>query len=763
MLCFRLWMQLALHDGRENGVRRVNARDERRARSGFQRMRGRAARMPMGVTVCCCAANDGAETDANLDAINDRASKVCAEVGKAFERISGSAGDKDGRSRDDEKVRDEAGFRGMKEAERSREHSGGGDEGEGEDRAGVRYDGGDDDVRLFRIRAAERRMDVAVALERFGSAARARDEVRHLTSRLPLAQLRDEFLAALDAQDFARVALLRDRLAAYLAHKSDSAHTEPARNAIIALHARAKLLTVHRAKGDPSVDALRGGVEQSSASENATETAAAAAAAQTVEESVAAFEVLEDARQEAVGRGALLLPPVVSACGELVATCVVDSESLTARLVVRTAADGAIYAQHELPRVPFYMMFAPRGARLSMLSSSEHRTISLDILDLAPTTSPTSTSASAVAAAPAPLQHITSGAPLYYAFSADARHVLTHVGAVVSGGRQMIGGTVAVYDVAGDDWPARRRRRSAAALRMALLCGKSGGSFRAPQWVELGEGRRGALYVERKARGAALAAGGNEDESEKEDEDEDEDGMKEDVLMVTEVGAEGEACESVELCACAGALSTFEVSPDGELLALLVTKIDGRQEFIVDRNMMREARRALLGESGIAAESEATVVLSSDFSSVLGFKWSPNSRLLMYLVSADVDEGRICRWHTFDIETARVTKYDRFVPSPTFTVTVLPFFDQHCRAPAGPWSADSRAFLYLGSLPSQPRQPCVWVQRVPLAQRRSNIMPDRSSSAATPDASARVAGRGFHYHPPELIADGTELALWIHS
>lgn len=217
----------------------------------------------------------------------------------------------------------------------------------------------------------------------------------------------------------------------------------------------------------------------------------------------------------------------------------------------------------------------------------------------------------------------------------------------------------------------------------------------------------------------------------------------------------------------------FKLSPDGATLATLVTNpVSGDDEltlctgnFSPDSVAGEEEHRFRFGRPFSTARcADADIILSTPATRVLAFFWSPNSRKLLFLCSLRDSNIGAAQWATFDLDTSKVTRYEKFVMSGIYIHT-LNFFDQFAMSMT-PWSPDSDAFCYPGrpltpaelerdhdmSVGNSPALSALFVQKDGASDNKRFVarvqkVPDTSKGKVTPQ-------------PAVTIVDNVEYACW---
>ncbi|CAN8065939.1 unnamed protein product [Agarophyton chilense] len=141
----------------------------------------------------------------------------------------------------------------------------------------------------------------------------------------------------------------------------------------------------------------------------------------------------------------------------------------------------------------------------------------------------------------------------------------------------------------------------------------------------------------------------------------------------------------------------FKLSPNGKYLATLVTNpTTGADEltlctgdFSPDTVAESHSRSHLK-----TSQNEADIILSTPYTRVLAFFWGPDSSKLLFLTSLRGSRVGAAQWATFDLESNKVVRYEKFIMSGIY-MHCLNFFDQFATS-MSPWSPDSDAFCYPG-------------------------------------------------------------------
>ncbi|CDF33882.1 unnamed protein product [Chondrus crispus] len=144
----------------------------------------------------------------------------------------------------------------------------------------------------------------------------------------------------------------------------------------------------------------------------------------------------------------------------------------------------------------------------------------------------------------------------------------------------------------------------------------------------------------------------------------------------------------------------FKLSPDGTALATLVTNpATGLDELtLCTGDFCPDSVENDVNAFGFRpprqTDNDADIILSTPKTRVLAFFWSPDGRKLLFLTSLRSSRVGAAQWATFDRDTNRVVRYEKFVISGIY-MHCLNFFDQF-GASMTPWSPDSDAFCYPG-------------------------------------------------------------------
>jgi TolB protein len=243
---------------------------------------------------------------------------------------------------------------------------------------------------------------------------------------------------------------------------------------------------------------------------------------------------------------------------------------------------------------------------------------------------------------------LAQGQPLYFAWSPDGRRLITHLD----------GEKVSLVSVDGEETEVDARSAP----------------FGAPEWL---------------ADGAAFAYAQN--------------AAGESKLVL----ADPSGVILRELAGIGGAV-TFSLSPDEKRVAYVDTS-----------ELAPTAAFGPLAVAKLAGQESATEVI--DDGPVLAFFWSPQGDKLAYLtpgtrpaegprasLSPTLQSDHLTlwlQWHVWDGD--RAYELAQFLPSDTFLVDYLRFFDQYARSMT-PWAPDGSAFVYAGD--SEDAISGVWVQ-----------------------------------------------------
>lgn len=154
------------------------------------------------------------------------------------------------------------------------------------------------------------------------------------------------------------------------------------------------------------------------------------------------------------------------------------------------------------------------------------------------------------------------------------------------------------------------------------------------------------------------------------------------------------------LCKFTGVMA-FKLSQCGSYLATLVTNPGTGQDelticsgdFSPDSVTVEEKKSFFFGRRS-SPPSNADIVLSTPATRVLAFFWSPDSKKLLFLSSLRDSKMGAAQWATFDMDSMKVVRYEKFLLSGIY-MHCLNFFDQFA-ASMTPWSPDSDAFCYPG-------------------------------------------------------------------
>lgn len=238
------------------------------------------------------------------------------------------------------------------------------------------------------------------------------------------------------------------------------------------------------------------------------------------------------------------------------------------------------------------------------------------------------------------------------------------------------------------------------------------------------------------------------------------------------------------IATCGGILA-FKLSPDGETMATLVTNpLTGQDEFLVcngdyspDMVALEDINDELDNDEShdgfeevddlVApklSSEETDIVLSNPKTRVLAFFWSPDSRKLLFLTSLRESKVGTAQWATFDRDTNKVVRYEKFIISGIY-MHCLNFFDQF-GASMTPWSPDSDAFCYPGRpltsaeleleqsqvVTSSPSFSALFMQREGMAEgRRFNAWVQKVPSTREGKVQPE---------DPVAIVDNVEYACW---
>ncbi|PXF47732.1 hypothetical protein BWQ96_02414 [Gracilariopsis chorda] len=214
---------------------------------------------------------------------------------------------------------------------------------------------------------------------------------------------------------------------------------------------------------------------------------------------------------------------------------------------------------------------------------------------------------------------------------------------------------------------------------------------------------------------------------------------------------------------------SFKLSPNGRYLATLVTNPntgddelsictgDFSPDSVADTQHFRLLKRP---------QNEADIILSTPYTRVLAFFWSPDSSKLLFLTSLRGSRVGAVQWATFDLESNKVVRYEKFVMSGIY-MHCLNFFDQFATSMT-PWSPDSDAFCY----PGRPLTPTeIEKEKDPAptaAPALSALFMQRDNSAEGKRFSARVqrvpvttSSMGkVEPEDAETIVENVEYACW---
>lgn len=149
-------------------------------------------------------------------------------------------------------------------------------------------------------------------------------------------------------------------------------------------------------------------------------------------------------------------------------------------------------------------------------------------------------------------------------------------------------------------------------------------------------------------------------------------------------------------------IMAFKLSPDGKALATLITNPSTAQDELTvcvgnfsPDSVASTANESVLDHSPRGnSNGKVDILLSTPYTRVLAFFWSPNARRLLFLNSIRGSKAGAAQWATFDLDSNRVVRYEKFVISGIY-MHCLNFFDQFASSMT-PWSPDSDAFCYPG-------------------------------------------------------------------
>lgn len=147
----------------------------------------------------------------------------------------------------------------------------------------------------------------------------------------------------------------------------------------------------------------------------------------------------------------------------------------------------------------------------------------------------------------------------------------------------------------------------------------------------------------------------------------------------------------------------FKLSPNSKALAMLISDPNsGDDEFTICRGDFspdsvvndEDKRFKLNNPFDRNIFNEADIILSTPGTKVVAFFWSPDSSKLLFLCTIRNSKLGAAQWATFDLQTSKVVRYEKFVMSGIY-IHCLNFFDQFAMSMT-PWSPDSDAFCYPG-------------------------------------------------------------------
>lgn len=223
----------------------------------------------------------------------------------------------------------------------------------------------------------------------------------------------------------------------------------------------------------------------------------------------------------------------------------------------------------------------------------------------------------------------------------------------------------------------------------------------------------------------------------------------------------------------ASGVMAFKLSPDGEALAVLVTNpITGQDELVVSTgnfspdtvDQVDDDGHLRGGKGKRQKESAADVILSNPKTRVLAFFWSPDATKLLFLTSLRESKVDAAQWATFDRETNKVVRYEKFILSGIYT-HCLNFFDQF-GASMTPWSPDSDAFCYPGRPLTQAEQELEQRQGPAPAPSLSELLMQKDAFGDGKRFSARVQyvptkhDGSLDPEPAKVIVDNVEYTCW---
>lgn len=214
----------------------------------------------------------------------------------------------------------------------------------------------------------------------------------------------------------------------------------------------------------------------------------------------------------------------------------------------------------------------------------------------------------------------------------------------------------------------------------------------------------------------------------------------------------------------------FKLSPDGSALATLVTNPStGQDELTVCTGDFSPDSVAGGGDlpgfrPSHAKVTEADVILSTPQTRVLAFFWSPDARKLLFLTSLRGSKVGAAQWVTFDRDSNRVVRYEKFVISGIY-MHCLNFFDQF-GASMTPWAPDSDAFCYPGRPLTQTELDREQTQAgggspslSALFMQRDGMSDGKRFSARVQNVPLTMEGK-VEPEPPVTIVENVEYACW---
>lgn len=220
-------------------------------------------------------------------------------------------------------------------------------------------------------------------------------------------------------------------------------------------------------------------------------------------------------------------------------------------------------------------------------------------------------------------------------------------------------------------------------------------------------------------------------------------------------------------------IMAFKLSPDGTKLVTMVTDpTSGQDELTMitgdfsPDSVVADPRSPTSRRWRTNPTQTADIILSTPYTRVLAFFWSPNSQRLLFLSAIRGSRAGAAQWATFDVASNRVVRYQKFLLSGIYT-HCLNFFDQFSGAMT-PWAPDSGAFCYPGRPltdgekerdEAAPASPSASPLLASLLLNRDGNTESKSFSAwvqNVPDTSKEKTPPS----DPKLVMDNVEYASW---